>query len=45
MAEHPAGGQGTQDSRDARGDGRDGDGDKSNYLERVVAINRVSQVV
>jgi small subunit ribosomal protein S5 len=45
------------DSRDARGDGRDSrgrrdggrgrdrDGDKSNYLERVVAINRVSKVV
>lgn len=25
--------------------GRDRDGDKSNYLERVVAINRVSKVV
>lgn len=57
MAEQPAGGQGAGDSRDSRGDrdsrgrrgdggrGRDRDGDKSNYLERVVAINRVSKVV
>ena len=28
-----------------RGRDRDRDGDKSNYLERVVAINRVSKVV
>ncbi|MFV0496123.1 30S ribosomal protein S5 [Mycobacterium sp.] len=41
-----------RDSRDGRGrrdgggrGGRDRDGDKSNYLERVVAINRVSKVV
>src|SRR5947199_4714749 len=41
-----------RDSRDNRGrgagggrGGRDRDGDKSNYLERVVAINRVSKVV
>jgi small subunit ribosomal protein S5 len=40
------------DGRDSRGrrdgggrGGRDRDGDKSNYLERVVAINRVSKVV
>ena len=40
------------DGRDGRGrrdsggrGGRDRDGDKSNYLERVVAINRVSKVV
>src|SRR6201993_3939471 len=57
MAEQPAGGQGAPDSREARGAardargrrdggrGRDRDGDKSNYLERVVAINRVSKVV
>ena len=31
--------------RDSGGRGRDRDGDKSNYLERVVAINRVSKVV
>ena len=41
-----------RDSRDNRGrrdgggrGGRDRDGDKSNYLERVVTINRVSKVV
>src|SRR6185437_6796025 len=41
-----------RDSRDNRGrrdgggrGGRDRDGDKSNFLERVVAINRVSKVV
>ena len=40
-----------RDSRDSRGrrdsgrGGRDRDGEKSNYLERVVAINRVSKVV
>jgi small subunit ribosomal protein S5 len=45
-----------RDGRDARGDrdsrgrrdsgrGRERDGEKSNYLERVVAINRVSKVV
>jgi small subunit ribosomal protein S5 len=57
MAEQPAGGQGpdsrdNRDSRDGRGrrdgggrGGRDRDGDKSNYIERVVAINRVSKVV
>jgi len=57
MAEQPAGGQRGPEGRDARGDardsrgrrdsgrGRDRDGDKSNYLERVVAINRVSKVV
>ena len=39
------GGRGRRDDRGGRG-GRDGrDGDKSNYLERVVAINRVSKVV
>ena len=37
------GGRGRRDDRGGRG-GRDG-GDKSNYLERVVAINRVSKVV
>ncbi len=31
--------------RDGGGRGRERDGDKSNYLERVVAINRVSKVV
>ncbi|MGB6207317.1 MAG: 30S ribosomal protein S5, partial [Mycobacterium sp.] len=31
--------------RDDRRGGRDRDGDKSNYLERVVTINRVSKVV
>jgi small subunit ribosomal protein S5 len=31
--------------RDGGGRGRDRDGDKSNYLERVVTINRVSKVV
>ena len=36
-------GRGRRDDRGGRG-GRDG-GDKSNYLERVVAINRVSKVV
>src|SRR5687767_11891754 len=35
-------GRGRRDDRGGRG--RDG-GDKSNYLERVVAINRVSKVV
>ena len=40
----------SRDSRDSRGRrdggrGRERDGDKSNYLERVVAINRVSKVV
>ena len=57
MAEQSAGGpEARGDNRDARGDrdsrgrrdsgrGRDRDGDKSNYLERVVAINRVSKVV
>ncbi|EUA11702.1 ribosomal S5, N-terminal domain protein, partial [Mycobacterium kansasii 662] len=54
MAEQSAGGQGAPDSRDSRDgrgrrdSGRGGggrDGDKSNYLERVVAINRVSKVV
>src|ERR1700755_252033 len=36
-------GRGRRDDRGGRG-GRDG-GEKSNYLERVVAINRVSKVV
>src|SRR3979411_2769294 len=36
-------GRGGRDARGGRG-GRDG-GEKSNYLERVVAINRVSKVV
>jgi small subunit ribosomal protein S5 len=40
---------GDRDGRGRRdgggGRGRDRDGDKSNYLERVVAINRVSKVV
>src|SRR6478735_1186370 len=36
-------GRGRRDDRGGRG-GRDS-GEKSNYLERVVAINRVSQVV
>ncbi|MFM8598672.1 MAG: 30S ribosomal protein S5 [Mycobacterium sp.] len=35
-----------RDDRGGRSDGRGGrDGDKSNYLERVVTINRVSKVV
>jgi small subunit ribosomal protein S5 len=38
-----AGGGGRRDDRGGRG-GRDG-GDKSNFIERVVAINRVSKVV
>jgi small subunit ribosomal protein S5 len=44
-------GRDTRDTRDSRGrrdagrGGRDRDGDKSNYLERVVTINRVSKVV
>src|ERR1700743_507974 len=45
-------GRASRDSRDNRGrrdgggrGGRDRDGDKSNYLERVVTINRVSKVV
>src|SRR6201998_1689614 len=50
---HGAGGGGDTrgDGRDSRGEGRrsrggrDSDGEKSNYLERVVAINRVSKVV
>jgi small subunit ribosomal protein S5 len=57
MAEQSAGGpEARGDTRDSRGDrdsrgrrdsgrGRDRDGEKSNYLERVVAINRVSKVV
>lgn len=56
MAEQPAGAsdgrdsRGDRDSRGRRDSGRGGrdrdrDGDKSNYLERVVAINRVSKVV
>src|SRR5271157_4409166 len=36
-------GRGRRDDRGGRG--RDRDGEKSNYLERVVAINRVSKVV
>src|SRR6187200_3743693 len=50
MAEqaHGAGGPDSRDGRGSRGD-RDGrgrrSGEKSNYLERVVAINRVSKVV
>src|SRR6476620_10599744 len=51
-----AGGPGTSDGRGSRGGDRDGrgrrddrgggdGGEKSNYLERVVAINRVSKVV
>src|ERR1700757_4089566 len=35
--------RGRRDDRGGRG-GRDRDGDKSNYLERVVAINRVGKV-
>jgi small subunit ribosomal protein S5 len=44
-------GRDSRDSRESRGrrdggrGGRDRDGDKSNFLERVVAINRVSKVV
>jgi small subunit ribosomal protein S5 len=44
-------GRDTRDTRESRGrrdggrGGRDRDGDKSNYLERVVTINRVSKVV
>jgi small subunit ribosomal protein S5 len=40
-------GRDTRENRGRRdgGRGRDRDGDKSNYLERVVAINRVSKVV
>jgi small subunit ribosomal protein S5 len=37
-------GRGRRDDRGGRRD-RDGGGEKSNYLERVVAINRVSKVV
>jgi small subunit ribosomal protein S5 len=37
-------GRGRRDDRGGRGGGRDG-GDKSQFLERVVAINRVSKVV
>src|SRR5438128_11962046 len=37
-------GRGRRDDRGGRGGGRDG-GEKSNYIERVVAINRVSKVV
>ncbi len=37
-------GRGRRDDRGGRG-GRDSGGEKSNYLERVVAINRVSKVV
>jgi len=37
-------GRGRRDDRGGRG-GRDSGGDKSNYIERVVAINRVSKVV
>jgi small subunit ribosomal protein S5 len=37
-------GRGRRDDRGGRG-GRDDRGDKSNYLERVVTINRVSKVV
>src|ERR1700722_7307082 len=39
----PRDGRGRRDGGGGRG--RDRDGDKSNYLERVVAINRVSKVV
>ncbi|HEX8867591.1 MAG TPA: 30S ribosomal protein S5, partial [Lentzea sp.] len=40
------GGRSRRDDRGGRGGrDRDRDGDKSNYLERVVAINRVSKVV
>lgn len=38
-------GRGRRDGGGGRGRDRDRDGDKSNYLERVVAINRVSKVV
>ena len=38
------GGRGRRDDRGGRG-GRDDRGEKSNYLERVVTINRVSKVV
>src|SRR2546430_508906 len=38
-------GRDSRGRRDGGGRGRDRDGDKSNYLERVVAINRVSKVV
>ena len=39
-------GRGRRDDRGGGGrGGRDSGGDKSNYLERVVAINRVSKVV
>jgi small subunit ribosomal protein S5 len=37
-------GRGRRDDRGGRGGGRDG-GEKSNFIERVVAINRVSKVV
>ena len=37
-------GRGRRDDRGGGRGGRDG-GEKSNYLERVVAINRVSKVV
>jgi small subunit ribosomal protein S5 len=38
-------GRGRRDDRGGGRGGRDSGGDKSNYLERVVAINRVSKVV
>ncbi|MGL5443470.1 MAG: 30S ribosomal protein S5, partial [[Mycobacterium] stephanolepidis] len=38
------GGRGRRDNRDDRRGGRD-NAEKSNYLERVVTINRVSKVV
>src|SRR4030088_1377500 len=38
-------GRGRRDGGGRGGRDRDRDGDKSNYLERVVAINRVSKVV
>ena len=37
--------RGGRDRRDGGRGGRDRDGDKSNFLERVVTINRVSKVV
>jgi hypothetical protein len=40
-----ASGRGRRDDRGGRGRGGDDRGEKSNYIERVVTINRVSKVV
>ncbi|WP_236055935.1 30S ribosomal protein S5 [Mycobacterium sp. SM1] len=44
-ADTRAEGRDTRESRSRREGGRGRDGEKTNYLERVVAINRVSKVV